>query len=180
LNPGGSPDLQAADTIGRQIDDVLTQTVAEWSAYCDESWLGRKAGEATFQKRVRHLLARLGLDPRRTPSSNLIFVRSSRLATLDGGIDAHVTSCWKFHEQVIARLATRVVICLGVSTGEAVRQRTGADRPIAVFEEANARRWKSSLHCNDEGLLVASLTHPSIADWTTPGCDPSPLLLDRV
>ena len=84
LNPGGDPDQQKTDTIGRQIDFVQGETPSNWSAYSDESWGGRPPGMATFQRRVLHLFERLGSDPRRTPSSNLFFTRSRRLATLEG------------------------------------------------------------------------------------------------
>ena len=91
-------------------------------------------------------------------------------------MSAHEEACWGFHEAVIQRLGVRMILCLGVSTGDAVRRRTGADQLVAQFQETNLRGWTSSVHFNGSGLSVASLTHPSIADWTSEPCDPSEML----
>jgi hypothetical protein len=176
LNPGGDPEGQASDTVGKHLSFVMKEASAAWSAYTDESWLGKPPGSARLQRRVRHLLSRLGAEPRRTPSSNLIFTRSRRISTLEGGVSAHEEACWGFHEAVIQRLGIRMIVCLGVSTGDAVRRRTGADQLVARFQETNLRGWTSSVYVNDRGLKVASLTHPSIADWTSTPCDPGEML----
>jgi hypothetical protein len=180
LNPGGDPESQAGDTVGKHVSFVIDEAPAQWSAYSDESWLGKPPGTAKLQRRVRHLLRQVGLDPRTTPSSNLIFARSQRISTLQGGVEGHEEACWAFHKAVIDQLGVRLIVCLGVSTGDAVRRRTGAERLLAQFRENNRRGWVSSVHGNCKGLSVASLTHPSIADWTTTQCDPSELLLRQL
>lgn len=176
LNPGGDPDQQSADTIACQMRFVRDRSPDLWSAYCDEGWTARAPGTSTFQRRLRHLFSGIGADLRRTPSSNLIFVRSRRQATLEGGFNALADGCWRFHREVIARLNVRLVICLGISTGDEVRRRMRADHELDAFSEQNHRRWTSTVHANAEGLIVASLTHPSIADWTAPSSDPTPLI----
>jgi hypothetical protein len=57
-----------------------------------------------------------------------------------------------------------------------VRKRLGASRHIGSFEERNARRWQSNTWTTPTGLIVFGLTHPSIADWTNPLTDPSPMV----
>ncbi len=176
LNPGGDPDKQSGDTIERQIRLAVGGTPEHWSAYCDESWNTKAPGTSTLQRRLRHVFSGIGIDLRRTPSSNLIFVRSKRKATLVGGFNALADACWSFHREVIAQLNVRLVVCLGISTGMEVCRRTGALRKIDEFAEQNARGWISSVHENGQGLRVASLAHPSIADWTAPATDPTPLI----
>ena len=175
-NPGGDPVVKAAATVGAHTDFVLSDTSAEWSAYCDESWHGRPVGDAQLQRRLRHLLSGLDLDPRHVPASNLVFTRSRRVADLGADTDALIEMCWPVHDAVLAMLRPRALICFGVDTGERVRKRLGASRHIGSFEERNARRWQSNAWTTPTGLIVFGLTHPSIADWTNPLTDPSPMV----
>ena len=57
FNPGGDPVAQATETVGAHTDWVLSNPRSEWSAYCDESWGGRRAGDLPLQRGVRHLLS---------------------------------------------------------------------------------------------------------------------------
>lgn len=77
FNPGGDPETYAAETVKSHTDFVLGHAPEDWSAYCDESWKDRLAGQAPLQRRLQHLLAKLGLNPRAVASSNLIFTRFS-------------------------------------------------------------------------------------------------------
>ena len=178
FNPGGDPIVKASDTIDAHTDFVLSDTPAEWSAYCDERWrLGRWPGDAPLQRRVQHLLFGLDLDPRRVPASNLIFTRSRRSADLGvDDIDGLIEMCWPVHEAVLALLRPKALICFGVDTGKRLRKRLGANQQIGSFKEQNARRWESKAWMTPTGLIVFGLTHPSIADWTSPLADPSAMV----
>ena len=68
LNPGGSPELQATQTIGRHTNKVLGQTPNGWSEYQDESWSGLPAGTRGLQRRILHLFSQLHLDPQQVPA----------------------------------------------------------------------------------------------------------------
>lgn len=173
LNPGGDPVRQASETISRNISDALARPDSDWSAYLDESWNGRPPGAYKMQPRVRHLLTSLGLDARRIPASNVVFVRSGRERDLEGRKEALLTACWPVHEAVIDALGVRTVLCLGGTAGRWTRERLGAHHLVDEFEEDNARRWTSRAHRNADGKYVLTLTHPSIADWTTPSADPT-------
>jgi hypothetical protein len=175
LNPGGCPKAQEAETIEAHITTVLARDSPHWSAYRDDAWGGRAPGTYTMQPRVLHLLERLEYAPHLVPASNLVFSRSAREADLrDFGPIAEL--CWPFHGAVIERLGVRVILCFGNRCGKWVRRRLNADRYVDGFIEQNGRQWKSYLHCNSGGLLIITARHPSVADWTTPSADPTPLV----
>lgn len=174
-NPGGSPTDMASATISSHTRFVL-DAPDEWSAYCDESWNGRQVGQSPLQKRLQHLLQGLGLDPRRTPASNLIFARSSRAASLSTDTKNLIDMCWPVHEAVLDTLRPKAIVCFGVGTAQYVRKRLGAIQHIGVFEEQNKRKWKSHAWKTPAGLIVFGLTHPAIANWTKPDTDPTPMV----
>mgnify|MGYP001256361622 CR=1 FL=1 len=176
LNPGGSPVKQVRDTVSSHSNHVLLEERHNWSAYRDESWQGASAGTLPLQKRARHLLRRLDLDPGCVPSSNLIFVRSAREVDLKGRSRALAMACWTFHERAIQTLNIEVVVCFGNTTGNWVRTKLGANELVESFVENNARGWKSQAFRNVNGIGVVIATHPSIADWTNPATDPSHLV----
>lgn len=176
LNPGGDPMASSADTVETHLG-WARPLPARWSAYRDQSWAGRPAGTAGLQPRVLHLLDRLGLDPSDVPSSNLVFVRSTREATMgDGLMGSYADDCWPFHAAAIKSLGVRVVLCLGGTVGGYVRERLAAKREIGTFVEANKRRWTSRTHEGASGVRVVTAAHPSIADWTKPSTDISDLV----
>ena len=176
LNPGGSPSEQAGETLAWHSHRVLHEEPANWSAYHDESWQGASPGTWGMQPRVLHALRRLGLDPGRVPSSNLIFVRSPRAIDLKGRKPELADACWAFHERVIDTLKINVILCFGRTSGDYVRKKLGADELVETFVEKNARRWKSQSFRNTSGTGVVIATHPSIAAWNTSAADPTHLV----
>ena len=176
LNPGGDPDRQAAETVGQSINEALTRPQADWSAYVDESWNGRPAGSTKMQPRIQHMMRELGLDPRKVPASNVVFVRSRRERDLADEKAELLRACWPVHQAVIDKLMVRAVICLGGTAGRWVRDQVDANRWIDSFREDNDRKWTSEAHENAAGLAVITVTHPSIAAWNTPSADPTPMV----
>jgi hypothetical protein len=178
FNPGGDPASRTDETVGGHTERVLFQAPADWSAYYDEVWKERakRAGEAPLQRRMRHLLSGLSLDPRRVPASNLIFTRSRRSARL-GNTDKLIERCWPVHEAVLAMLRPKALICFGIETGELVITRLGATREFVPFKEQNDRGWQSRAWETPTGLLVFGLSHPSVADWTNPLTDPTRMVV---
>ena len=155
---------------------VLNERPDEWSAYSDESWGGAPPGTSGLQPRVLHLLRGVGLNPRFVPSSNVVFLRSARENTLGRKFADLAEECWPFHQSVIERLGIRVVLCFGRTAGMWAARRVSADRPVGTFVEMNNRRWRTVALGNGRGLSIVIATHPSIADWTVPPTDPTPLL----
>ena len=176
LNPGGDPIRQALETVERSVAEALRREANDWSAYVDESWNGKPAGSHGMQPRVRHMFSSLGLDPRRIPASNVVFVRSARESDLEGKKASLLAACWPVHRAVIERLGVRTVLCLGGTAGRWTRDALGAHELVDQFQEDNARRWISQAHRNATGQHVLTLTHPSIAAWNVQETDPTPLV----
>lgn len=184
FNPGGDPAKAALNryTIGADLVAARTPERRDWSGFEDE-WREFGPGAVAFQRRVRHLITTCGYNPRRVPVSNAIFVRSTRVETLEAGrATALLQECWVVHAEVIRRLEVRVVVCLGQGAGVWVRDRLGADAraPIESFVEDNGRRWRSTTHRGRGGIEIVTLTHPSVADWTNPRSDPTELVLNAL
>jgi len=174
LNPGGSPELQANETVEWHTSKVLCEKPDEWSEYQDEQWLGKPAGSHGLQPRVLHLLSALNLNPCLVPSSNLIFLRSIKERDLD--FERWATECWPFHEQVIRRLGVRTILCFGKQAGNWVCQKMLANRFVDEFIEQNSRKWRNSVYENRDGVSVVIATHPSRVNWKNPATDPAPLV----
>lgn len=173
LNPGGDPKTHPDETISSHTKFIMSRAPADWSAYVDEIWQGKGP---TTQKRICHLLSSLGADVRRVASSNLIFNRSKRIASLQVNLRQQIEICWPVHLAVIQSLKPRAIICFGQACAEEVRKRVDADRHVASFSENNERRWTSCAWRSSKGTTVFQLAHPSIADWTKVATDPSPMV----
>jgi hypothetical protein len=179
LNPGGSPTMQAGETIGRDLAEWRAGP-QRWSAYVDASWRGMPAGTYGIQPRIRHLFDRLGLDPCDIPASNVVFLRSNDEAALAAEKHSLLTKCWPVHQAVINALGVSTVLCLGGTAGQWVRSLLGAKERAGRFVESNSRGWTSEAHVSGGGMCVITLTHPGRADWRNPAADPTPLVREML
>ena len=179
-NPGSDPSAAGLNTVQRNIDLALKSLPERWSSYLDTSWDGRPKGGAPFQLRMKHLATRAKLDLRLTPSSNLVFLRSTRTSELARPWSEMVEVCWPFHALVLSQLKPSVILCLGMKTAQDVLDKLGGGNEIGAFAEANARGWTSRSWQVRSGQRVLGFTHPGIADWTKPATDPSNLLLEAL
>lgn len=175
LNPGGDPLRQADNTVQKHIDGFRTR-IKPWSAYADDSWEGAKPGTWGMQPRVLHMLGKLGYDPRLTPASNVVFVRTRDEAALTAESSRLIRECWPVHQTVIETLGVRIIVCFGGTAGAWVRQRLSAIELVDEFIEQNARGWKSTAYRARDGRVVVTVTHPGRADWRNPKSDPTPLV----
>ncbi|MDO9472015.1 MAG: hypothetical protein Q7J28_03095 [Caulobacter sp.] len=178
LNPGGSPEDQVGNTIGRNIADAVARKEDDWSAYVHERWEGAKAGAHGMQPQIQHMFGQLGFEPQHVPASNVVFVRTKGEAGLKAEKNALLDQCWPVHAAVIERLGVEVVLCLGMTAGRWVGERLNADHPVAEFTETNQRGWTSQIHRNSCGQYVAALTHPGRTNWRNPDADPTPMVYD--
>jgi hypothetical protein len=176
VNPGGDPTESPDETVGSHTAAVMKVLPDNWSAYRDEIWRGFRPGTYGMAPRVLHFFAKLGLNPGTVPCSNLVFVRSRRENDLGNQLKMLADKCWPFHAAAIAELKPRVILCFGGKTGNYVRGKMGASKLHSEFVEQNNRRWRSQVFTSALGVRVVVATHPSIADWTTPATDPTPLI----
>jgi hypothetical protein len=177
LNPGGSPCLQAQETVSWHTSKVFKLEKPNWSAYRDESWCGRPPGTHGMQPRVLQLFQKLNRDPGRVPSSNVVFLRSARESGIKGKFRDLARLCWPFHQNVIDQLGVRVVVCFGNVAGDWVQKRLAANTHVETYTENNGRRWQSNAYWSAKGMGVVVLKHPSRAAWTNPRSDPTDLVL---
>lgn len=179
LHPGGSPERMVRYTIGNDIKWHRGSVPRNWSAFRDEEW-GRPAGTAPMQKRMLHMFAKLGMDPGRVPSSNLVFARARGAVDLgEGEFERLAAECWPFHRAVVENLGVRVVACLGIKTGRYVSDRLAVRGMADYFIEENDRNWASRAYRDGSGVAVVALTHPSRANWCNPLTDPT-VLIERM
>lgn len=182
FNPGGDPSKAELNryTIAADLEASRGPHRRDWSGFEDD-WREFGSGAVAFQRRVRYLIDACGIDSlRKVPASNAVFVRSTRVETLDAQRATKLLQdCWLVHRKVISALGIRVVVCFGQATGQWVRAKLGANHgpPIDTFTEINARRWRSATHRGQDGIQVVTLTHPSVADWTNPRTDPGGLVI---
>jgi hypothetical protein len=176
VNPGGAPSESIEETVGSHTSAVLNGFPENWSAYRDEAWKNHAPGTYKMQPRLLHLFALLGLNAGEVPSSNLVFARSRREHDIGDEMATLADECWPVHALVIEQLRPRAVLCLGKTAGDFVRNKLGAHTVQAEFVEQNNRRWRSQVFAGNGDTRVIVATHPSIADWTCPDTDPTPLI----
>ena len=176
LNPGGRVEDHADETVSWHTNRILKREPDNWSAYRDESWEGTVPGTAPMQRRMLHLFARIGRDPGLVPASNVIFLRSSREAELQGDTQELAARCWPLHEKAIDMLSVRVIVCLNQTAASWVCEQFRARTQVDEFTERNRRRWRSKTFRAKTGRTVVALTYPGIADWTNPATDPTHLV----
>ena len=174
-NPGGGeaegspgPDGDEPHGVRQQVADILSKS-APYSEYRDGDWADTATGMP------------LAFAVADTPASNLIFVRSRR----ENGLGSRrefvrlAEACWPFHEAVIGSLGVRAVICFGGVAGGFVGNKLKvATQAVDSFREGNRRSWSSEAHRSPDGRLVFTLTHPSLADWTTESASPLSMVRD--
>ena len=185
LNPGGAPENYVQETVRTHTHKVLYEFPDDWCALEDEAW-GRNGYRVQhpMQRNLLHLMKSLGLDHRKIPASDLVFVRSQDASKIGRKeLNRFGDLCWPFHRAVIDGLGVRVILCLGRETVEHVKDRIEADNPSAGkfevvdrFVEAGGLKVESRTSRNGDGLSVVQLAHPSRFHWTSPQSDPSGLV----
>jgi hypothetical protein len=176
LNPGGDPNSMTDDSIRRHTKEILERRPDEWSEYRDGIWNGKHPGTHGMQPRVVHLFECINIDLGTVPASNIAFVRSRREQKFDGDLISVAEQCWPLHNSVIKNLEVKIILCFGRTAAGWVRRKIDATEKVAEFIEQNNRKWKSAIYKNQNDIYVADLTHPSIADWTVPETDPTPII----
>lgn len=113
INPGGDP-ADLSTTVATQAAAALRPD--SFSAYRDLAWTTPRGnlyepGKHPMQRSVLHLLDRLGLDPAKVPTSNMVYARSRQAHHIAADdMRAWAEECWPFHLRMIERLGCRVVV----------------------------------------------------------------------
>ena len=138
-NPGGSDPTPATEQVWRAYGNC-----ASWNAYLDECWdqggTLHKKGCAPMQRRVKTFLVSLGLDPRSTFASNLIFIRSVNKSRLEGAAELE-ERCWKIHQHLLRIVQPEIILALDLGAFRAVRRRTSPEAEVTSFC-ARHGRWR--------------------------------------
>ncbi|WP_157985988.1 uracil-DNA glycosylase family protein [Teichococcus vastitatis] len=177
-NPGGvadEGDIPGAGTVGASLADAGTRS--GWNEWADERY-GRDGTYSPFQNNIRTVFEALGADPRRTFSTNALFVRSRNAEGVEGPWDLWWDHCWPVHQVFLRVVRPRVVVCLGnggaLSTWELLRlTRRGEQRRYTSNwtsadpdEPAKDGKWQPEVTFDlGEGAshtcAVLGLPHPS-------------------
>lgn len=187
LNPGGAPEDYPDETVGKHTDKVLHNMPDNWCAFTDEVWgVNGSRPRHPMQKNVLHMLARLGLDCRKVPSSDLVFPRSQNAEKITKNkveFDRLIKACWPFHQSVIQQLGVSVVVCLGrdaergtIACLEATNPSLGKFVIKDRFVEDGGLKQMSRTYRNNGSVSVVQLLHPSRFHWTNPKSDPTELV----
>jgi len=151
---------QAEATVRASIDALPTKTM---NNYLDEAWAATQKswpkGEAPLQQRVVWLLEQLGLNPRKVPCSNLIFVRSAEIAGLPFNELADL--CWKVHERILKIVSPKILLVFGNSEPSPY---TYLYERLSPTEEKTFPSGHGNWSCrsfNAKGVTVIGLPHLS-------------------
>jgi hypothetical protein len=109
LNPGGDPRIiQPGETIGASLSE---EREAGWCAFLDDQ-------DCREYTRVPDVLRQLGADPRRTPISNLLFLRSPDwLSKPKDSWDVFKRHCMPSHRLLLAKIEPCVIVAFGEDVG---------------------------------------------------------------
>ena len=114
-NPGGNTNLSVAN------DTVMNQLLRKdetFNEYFQGIWKKSNQppsppGGATLQLRIKILFSRLGINLRKTCSSNLNFVRSPVLSELHLNEKMTQEKCWEIHQIILSIVKPKIVFVFG-------------------------------------------------------------------
>lgn len=172
LNPAYAGD-DPQPTVSDQAREVAKRKPQDWCAFLDDQWGNRPPGKHFLQRNLLRLYARLGVSPRKTPSSQLVFLATKTPADLKKRPDFQdlLEDCWRFHAAVIQTLQPRAIVCVGKDAADFARRKLNANALAAEHcADVGKRPRTSQSHKNAQGLTVISLPHPAAPgfgpDWT--------------
>jgi hypothetical protein len=175
-NPGGDPTKEPLT-----LAEHITQSPEDCNEYLDAAWMpgGRRyaPGQAPLQKRVRWLLAQLGLQPREVCAINLVFKRSISLTDLGSKRDRQRLAdlCWPIHDWILGIVQPRVIICIGTEAFNYIRER-GQLRSVSEFPSGHGD-WmccETTVRLGNITCQLVSLphlaryavtSHPEVPEW---------------
>jgi hypothetical protein len=163
LNPGGDP---AAETASARSHLASAATRGPgWNEYLDVSWRpgGRlyPPGQAPMQRRVSCLLEGLGFNVRSVCASNLIFVRSTGVDTLQSWKDLG-RLCWPVHKAILEVVRPECIVSLGDDVLDFIAAQSGQARQVESYPSGHGA-WNckhSRVDLLGRETSIISLPHP--------------------
>jgi hypothetical protein len=169
--------------------DDLQLGRTNWSAYTCQCWMceGKcdpqicpKTGDAKHQKNVKHIMSQLGLKPKETFATNLVFVESDDIPTLkrEPFFRDNVDACWQVHKKMLAEIRPKYIVCLGNGENDSayslvrkkaydVKNEKPSDKKVGRCRAF--KKFVGGFHF-DEGepldVIVVGVLHPS--RWQCP------------
>lgn len=172
LNPSYADD-DPQQVVSQQAREVAKRKPEDWCAFLDDQWGNRPPGKHFLQRNLLRLYARLGVSPRKAPSSQLVFLATKTPADLKKRPDFQdlLEDCWQFHAAVIQTLQPRAIVCVGKDAADFARRKLNANALVAEHcADVGKRPRTSQSHKNAQGITVISLPHPAAPgfgpDWT--------------
>lgn len=172
LNPTYAGD-DPQQPVSHQAHEVAKRKPKDWCAILDDQWGNRPPGKHFLQRNMLRLYARLGVSPRKTPSSQLVFLATKTPADLKKRPDFQylLEDCWQFHAAVIQTLQPCAIVCVGKDAADFARRKLNANALAAEHcADVGKRPRTSQSHKNAQGLTVICLPHPAAPgfgpDWT--------------
>ena len=115
-NPGGhSDEALDNDTISNQLYRINSSPT--FNEYFDAIWQpGNKTypkGMAPLQKRIKYLFNYLEINLRDTLSTNLNFVRSSRMINFPYNWNQAAENCWEIHKILLSIVRPEIILVFG-------------------------------------------------------------------
>lgn len=160
-------------TVSEQAREVAKRKPEDWCAFLDDQWDNRPPGKHFLQRNLLRLYARLGISPRKAPSSQLVFLTTKTPSDLKKRPDFQylLEDCWQFHAAVIQTLQPRAIVCVGKDAAYFARRKLYAGALVDEHRADVGKRPRTSQsHKNAQGLTVISLPHPAAPgfgpDWT--------------
>lgn len=173
FNPAASGEA-ALPTVAHQARDVAKRKPQGWCAFLDDQWGNRPPSKHFLQRNLLQLYTRLGVSPRKSPSSQLVFLATKDSVELKRRDDFQylLEDCWHFHAAIIKKLQAHTIVCVGKDAADFARRKLNANILVAERRvDVGKRPRTSQSHKNAQGLTVIRLPHPAAAgfgpDWTS-------------
>jgi len=156
LNPGGSE--------GATLRQSIAASRREHNCYLDEQWAPgghvQPKGQSTLQRRVQELCKLLKLDTRHVPASNLVFTRSTRIAT-HSNFRSAADACLAVHRTFLDAIKPDLILTYGnLANFEGLARLGQIESRLA--EHGSWKAHRGSAIVGGRSVRLANIPHMSL------------------